>query len=95
MTGLEELKAYIERSFKWFIDYSPDHGVIPLILKKINELIEKEKVTSLPPIDAMLNLIGYIDTPVGRKLQHPDIVSQVQELRKWTEKLTNKTSENE
>lgn len=46
MTGLEELKAYIERSFKWFIDYSPDYGVIPLILKKINELIEKEKLTN-------------------------------------------------
>jgi hypothetical protein len=34
------------------------------------------------PIDPMLNLIGYIDTPVGRK-QYP--ADQVQELKKWIE----------
>lgn len=35
------------------------------------------------PIDIMLNLIGYIDNPVGRKRYHPDVVEQVQLLNKW------------
>jgi len=37
------------------------------------------------PIDIMLNLISYIDNPVGRRQYHSDVIEQIQELKKWIE----------
>jgi hypothetical protein len=52
---------------------------------KIFDNLDKSfKVIELP-IGAMKNLIGYIDTPIGRR-KYPDVViDSVKELSKWLE----------
>jgi hypothetical protein len=37
------------------------------------------------PIDAIKNIIGYVDTPIGRRKYPQEVVESVQELKKWIE----------
>lgn len=53
-----------------------------ITIRKVKDTWTKEDL----PIDIMLNLIGYIDTPVGRKKYHPDVVEQTQLLKEWINK---------
>jgi len=41
---MEELIEFIRTEYKWFLEYSPPHGVVPVILAKAEEILEKEKL---------------------------------------------------
>ena len=43
LSAMQELIDFIQLHFKWFIEHSPDDGVVPLILKKAERLLEKEQ----------------------------------------------------
>ena len=72
-----------EECFNWKLKESFGYRITRIKKEEQPILIKKSWSKEELPIDAMLNLIGYIDTPVGRKREHPDIVSQVQVLKKW------------
>lgn len=40
---LQKLLDYINSEYEWFIDNSPEYGVIPKIISKINELLSQQK----------------------------------------------------
>ena len=44
----------------------------------------KNNITKLP-IDEMKNLIGYIDTPIGRRKYPTEVVESVQIIKEWLE----------
>lgn len=50
----------------------------------INCMIESHD-NGLLPIDSIKTLIGYIDTPIGRRKYPKEVVESAQELRKWIE----------
>lgn len=50
-----------------------------ITIKKVKDSWTREEL----PIDIMLNLIGHIDTPIGRRKYHSDVVEQIQLLKKW------------
>lgn len=41
-------------------------------------------------IEAMQNLVGLIDTPIGRRKQSPEIITNVKVLRKYLEAIAAK-----
>ena len=49
-TDLQKLKEYITTEFGWYIENSPNYGVVPQILIKIEE-IEKESEVKQKTID--------------------------------------------
>lgn len=66
-----------------FMDYTP---ILKLTNNAVNTKFVKNNWTKEElPIDQMLNLIGYIDTPVGRRTYHSDVIEQIQLLKQWTE----------
>lgn len=42
-TALQELIAFIEKDYEWFLTHSPDYGVVPKILDKAKSLLPKER----------------------------------------------------
>jgi hypothetical protein len=83
MVEYEDYRGYYSLAGVYYENYilkiNPDNTIN---ISPIKNSWTKEEL----PIDEMLNLIGYIDTPVGRKKNHPDVVEQVQLLKKWLEK---------
>jgi hypothetical protein len=43
LTAIQQLIEYLNTDFKWFVDNSPSHGVLPKIIVKATELLETEK----------------------------------------------------
>lgn len=39
------------------------------------------------PLDAIQNIIGYVDTPIGRRKYPTEVVESVQKLKKWIENI--------
>jgi hypothetical protein len=44
----------------------------------------KRNITKLPT-DAMKNLVGYLDTPIGRRKYPPEVIENIQAIRNWLE----------
>ena len=42
-TPLQELIEYLNKDFEWFVKNSPEYGVVPQIITKAKELLEKER----------------------------------------------------
>ena len=42
-TALQELIAFIEKDYEWFLTHSPDYGVVPKILGEAKSLLQKER----------------------------------------------------
>lgn len=54
-TALQELIAFIENNYDWFIVHSPDYGVVPKILEKAKSLLPKERKVIEDAYDAGTN----------------------------------------
>lgn len=54
---------------------------------RIDIKFDSNNSTSMP-IDAMKNIIGYIDTPIGRRKYPQEVIDSVVELKKWIENNT-------
>lgn len=42
-TAMQELIEYLNKDYEWFVNNSPEHGVIPQIIKKATQLLAKER----------------------------------------------------
>jgi hypothetical protein len=52
-----------------------------ITIKKVKESWTREDL----PIDSLKNLIGYIDTPIGRRTYHEDVITEIKVIKKWIE----------